>query len=329
MVCLAEEYVYAVTRVHIHEQKLLDRQELEHMINAGSVGEAVRFLTQKGWGSRELTQDDPDALIEFETNRLWSFMRELVEDLSVFDVFRTAKDFHNLKAAIKLAYSGLTGTEKPRHFMEHGAIDIEIIENAAKTHDFSALPQDMAKAGQAAYEALAHTRNGQACDVEIDYAALMAIDRAGKSSKSALMQRYAELTVDLANIKAAVRCCMMRKSREFIKRVIVLAGTLDAERLAAAAESSLDDICACLKGSAYEKAADELKKSLAAFERYCDDELIALIKPQRLNYFTIEPLAAYILARENEIKIVKLILSALQNHLSAGVLRERLRDTYV
>ena len=325
---MAEEYVYAVTRAHIQEQNMLNEKDLEQMINGGSLSVALHFLAEKGWSSPD-SSGDVDALVEAESDKLWSFMQEIVGDLSPFDVFRTVKDFHNLKAAIKLHYSEGANHTNRKYYMKHGIVDIKLIETAAKIRDFSKLPTDLANVGNAAYEAISHTGNGQVCDIEIDRATLLSVAQAGKDNKSTLLQKYAEFTVDLANIKAAVRCCKMRKNREFINRVLVFAGTLDIERLISATERSLDDICECLKGSAYWDAIDELKKSFTAFERYCDNKLIWLIKPQKSNYFTLEPLAAYVLARENEIKMVKLILSALENNLSSDVLRERLRDTYV
>ena len=325
---MAEEYVYAVTRVHIHEQKLLNVGDFEHMLDTGSFSEALDVLEEKGW-EVQASQGDVETIAEAESDRLWTFIQELVDDLSAFDVFRTVKDFHNLKAAIKLHYSGGAENSGRKYYMKHGITDIELIETSAKSHDFSRLPKDLSNAGKAAYEALAHTGNGQACDIEMDRAALLSVAKAGQDSKSHLLREYAQLTVDLANIKSAVRCCSMRKSRNFIDRVLADAGTLDIKRLAAAAENSISDISEYLKVGKYGKAAAELEKSLAAFERHCDNELMELIKPQKGNYFTLEPLAAYILARENEIKMVKLILSALENHLSSGVIRERLRDTYV
>jgi V/A-type H+-transporting ATPase subunit C len=43
----------------------------------------------------------------------------------------------------------------------------------------------------------------------------------------------------------------------------------------------------------------------------------------------VSPLAAYILARENEIKTVRILLSGKLNDLPENSIRERLRDMYV
>ena len=51
--------------------------------------------------------------------------------------------------------------------------------------------------------------------------------------------------------------------------------------------------------------------------------------PDVKNSFSIGPLVAYILARENEIKTVRIILSGKQNDFSDDAIRERVREMYV
>ncbi len=136
-------------------------------------------------------------------------------------------------------------------------------------------------------------------------------------------------TVDAANIKAAVRGAAMHKGRDFLENLLAPAGSLDCKDLLAAATDGVAAVFAFLERGPYAAAVPLLKQSMAAFERWCDNQMIELIRPQRNNYFTIEPLAAFILGRENEIRMVRLILSAKINHLPDEALRERLRETYV
>ncbi len=324
-----EQYVYAVTRVHMHEQGLLGGQDLEQLIAAKDAREVFRYLGDKGWGLPDLPPDDPDALVAFETDRTWALIAELMDDMTPFNVFLIANDYHNLKAAIKLAYTGGEDEDTGRYFLKYGTVPVGDVIKAAAEHDFSALPPAMAEAGKAAYENLAHTGVGQSSDMAIDRAALCAIDEAGKHSESELLKRYAQLTVDGANIKTAVRSAAQSRDRGFIERALAPAGTLDTDKLISAAASGIEAVYAFLKGTAYAGAVEALARSMAEFERWCDNQMIGLIRPQKNNYFSIEPLAAYILGRENEIKMVRLILSAKINNLSDSVLRERLRDTYV
>jgi len=72
-----------------------------------------------------------------------------------------------------------------------------------------------------------------------------------------------------------------------------------------------------------------LEHSLSAFERWCDNRLIREIRPQKYNPFTVSPLAAFLLARENEIKTVRILLLGKRNRLPEESIRERLREMYV
>ena len=75
--------------------------------------------------------------------------------------------------------------------------------------------------------------------------------------------------------------------------------------------------------------AEALAESPSAFERWCDNKIIQTIKPQKYNPFSVEPLVAYVLAKENEIKTVRIILTARLNGLEEEQIRERIREMYV
>lgn len=53
------------------------------------------------------------------------------------------------------------------------------------------------------------------------------------------------------------------------------------------------------------------------------------MQPQKYEVFSVGPLVAYVLARLNEIKTVRIILSGKQNGFSDDSIRERVRDMYV
>ena len=57
--------------------------------------------------------------------------------------------------------------------------------------------------------------------------------------------------------------------------------------------------------------------------------MTAAMKPQKWEPFGIGAIVAYIIARQNEIKAVRMILSAKISGLSEQTIKERLRDMYV
>ena len=324
-----EPYVYAVARIHANEKYLLSAHDLEQLIVSNDLTAAIHYLSDKGWGLPDLMQNKPNELIAYETDRTWKLIDELMGDDTSFEVLRITNDYHNLKAAIKLHWLDENRLNASDCFLKYGTIPIERITSAVADNNFSRLPEQFAVTASKAFEVLTQTKSGQMVDVIIDNATLFAIDEAGKKSESTLLKQYAQMTIDMTNIKSAVRCLNMGKSLSFAEQAIARCGSLNIEKLLKAACTDEEAVYDCLKGTEYEAAIEKLQQSVSAFECWCGNKIIKLIKPQLRNYFTIEPIVAYILARENELKLARLIMSAKQNSISAQALRERLRDTYV
>ena len=236
-----------------------------------------------------------------------------------FDVLSYPKLFHNLKAAVKEVCTG----DKNQHiYYEDVRIPGEEMRKIVEDRDFGKLPDSMRIAGEEAYETLLHTGDGQLCDVIIDRAALDAIYQAGKESPDKIIQDYAESTVAVADIKIAVRSQKTAKSTDFMKRAMAECDSLSVSQLSKAALSGMDAICEYLRGTAYAEGADALAESPSAFERWCDNWIIQTISPEKYHAFTIGPVIAYVIARQNEIKTVRIILSGKQKELPMMERRE-------
>lgn len=318
------QYTYAVARIRSKEMQMLGTSVIEQLLAAKSYEECLRLLAEKGWGDD--SSDDVEAMLAAEREKTWSLIGELVEDMHIFDVFLYANDYHNLKAAIKLV---CTATEDFGVFIAQSSIDHKLIFDAVQEHDFTRLPPAMQEPAEQAYTALSQTRDGQLCDIIIDRAALEAIYRAGMQADNDLIRKYAELTVAAADIKIAVRCNLTGKPLDFIRRALAPCASLDVQRLAQAAAENMDAVYDCLSTTNYADAVPALQESPFAFERWCDNLLIENIRPQQFNPFGLGPLAAYILGRENEIKVVRILLSGKRSGLAESAIRERMRVMYV
>ncbi|MCR5410730.1 MAG: V-type ATPase subunit [Lachnospiraceae bacterium] len=322
-------YYYAVARIRSRELSLLNQAFIDQLLGARSMDEAMRLLQDKGWHMPDeyaTESDRVEKMLSTEKQKTWDLMEELVSDTSVFDVLLIENDYHNLKAAVKEA---LTSDYHPEIFSAGGTIDPKIMEEAVKTRDYGPLPDEMEPVAQKALETLLHTHDGQLTDVIIDKAALIAIGRAAKKSGSPVLELYAKLKVASADIKIAIRAVKTGKDKNFIKDALAPCDTLDTDKLAEAASEGMDAIYDYLALTPYSDAIPELKKSPSAFERWCDNLIIRNIRSEIAHPYTIGPLAAYIIARENEISTVRIVLSGLINDLPEESVRERAREMYV
>ncbi len=322
---MSEDYIYAVARVRSKELSLLSRQDMDQLLSCKTYEECLRTLTDKGWGSPS-SGASAEAVLSAEEEKTWDFIRELTEDLSPFDVLLYPTDYNNLKAAIK---SVVTDTKPVNVFLPGGTVSPEDMLQCVREGDFSSLPPDMAAAADEAYHTLLQTGDGQLCDVLLDRACLLGVLEKGKASKNQVLEDYAQLLCAISDIKIAVRACKTGKNRAFLNAALAPCETLDIEALTKAACGTLEDVYAYLSSTPYGEAVDRLKESYSAFEKWCDDRMMELIREQKQNPFTVGPLFAYVLARRNEISSVRIILSGKLNELDNDMLRQRVRDTYV
>lgn len=318
------QYMYAVARIRSKENSLLNKSDIDQLMNCKSEKECLRLLTDKGWGKSG--EENTEQILSVEREKTWELIGELVKDLSVFNTFLYSNDFHNLKAAIKQVY---TETNFNDIYIFQSTIAPDIILNAVKEHNFTVLPEHMRLCAEEAYQVQMHTGDSQLCDVIIDKAALETILKKSKESNNELFSQYGELKVAVADINIAIRSCKNGKDKIFLERALAECDSLNIKSLATAALEGVEAIYGYLQFTVYADAVSALKESPSAFERWSDNLIIKHIRPQKYNPFTISPLAAYILARENEIKTVRILLSGKRNEISDDSIRERLREMYV
>lgn len=322
---MAEEYIYAVSRIHANESRLLSFADIEQLLSCKTYDESIKVLVDKGFGGNEAF-DDYEELLNYENARTWQFVAELFDDLSVFDALRLPNDFHNLKASIKRVCAD-AAPEKVLVF--NGTLDAMDIYNADLKQDYSALPLFIKSTADKARDALLKLRDGQLCDVIIDRAQLAAMLEASKNSNCDFIEKYADLYVAQSNVKIAVRAIKTSKQADFFDMALCPCKTLDIEKLKNAALEGMDSLYDYLLTTEFEKAVEFLKKSPCEFEKFFDNYVMESIKSQKYNSFGLAPAAAYILARENEIKALRIVLCAKKNSLNEKSVRERLRDMYV
>ncbi len=308
------DFAYAVARIRANELRLLSGQDIEGLLYAGSYEQACARLADKGWGDGE-----NDGIIVGEQKKMWALLEEILPESDIFDSLKITNDYHNLKAALK---ARLAGGEWQQYSLQPGTIALETIDEAVSQKEFDRLPQDMAAAAQTAYDALMTNGDGQSCETIVDAAALEAAIKTARAAGGIFLE-LAQHNACRADIRVAVRCARMKKSKGFIRQALARCELVDADALAAAAAEGEEAICEYLS-TVDREAADALRSSLAEFERLCDRRLEKRFEYSSYTSLGTEPVAAYIHARQREMRQVRIILAGLRNGVPAESIRELL-----
>ncbi len=320
------DYTYAVARVRANELTLLSASSIEQLITAPDYVAAMHKLQDAGWGEIKDVYDYASYLENYFA-KTWDFLVEIMSDIHELDLLLVKNDMQNLKAALKSIVSQHDAKDL---YVKSTVYDTEEILKAVDERRFKDLPDFMQEPAEEAYQVLTETANGQLADAIIDKATLERIKFLGKESGSSVLAELAERMCVTANIKTALRCANTGKSRDFINRSLCECDSISKAKLVEAASTNIEAVLSyIIDDTLYSEAGVKFKESTSIFEKWCDDILMDCVNEARYTAFGIDPIIAYYVARDAEIKTVRIILSAKINNLPADVIRERVRALYV
>ena len=310
------DYTYSIARIRSKEVELLGEQDIEQLINAHDYADALRVLRDKGYSNEGSVVDDA-------MRDLWVFLEEIADEY-VLKVLRIPVDYHNIKASVKSVFSDIDGTDL---LEDYGTVDKTAIYNAVKNGAYGELPQNIADTAENAMSLILKTQDSQLCDIEIDKAELNELWDTAEQSGDDFIKRYVSYKIRFANLKTALRCAVMGKSESFTENALCDKSEHDIHQLARVAENGKDALIGYLELNGEDEAAAVMKNSVVAFEKWCDDKIMSLMREVRYDCFGEAAIIAYAYAKTAEIKAVRLILSAKRNKLEN--IRERVRELYV
>lgn len=325
------DYLFLSSRLRAMENSLLTQARMERMLDAPTTEDAAKVLTECGY--MELSQVNVDTvslMLAKARDQVFSDLSSCAPDPRMVDVFKIKYDYHNAKVLLK---SEARGEDSQRLLVDAGRLSGREIAGAVADSDFGALPQALAKAIQEARELLGATKDPQQADFLLDQAYFREMEDLAQASGSSFLKGYVELMVDVANLRSLVRVLRMGKDSDFLKTVLFQGGSMDLRRLAAVAEggSGVEELYAStpLAEAARLGQAAVNGGGLTAFEKACDNALMAYLGQAKRVAFGEQPLIAYLAAKDNELTAVRIIMTGRLAGLSADVIRERLRDAYV
>ncbi|MDE5582557.1 MAG: V-type ATPase subunit [Ruminococcus sp.] len=307
------QYAVAVGAVKAMENFLLSNSDMEQLINADTQADFDMILSAKSTENKTLSD-------------VWDMLKSYVGDSRELEILLYRNDFHNLKAVLKAMISNRS---PENYFIEPSNVTPETLEEAFRTKNADILPDYMRETAEQAYELLTKTLDGQLADSFIDTSALTAMQNSAGKYGGDFMRKYVDLITVYADIKTAYRCSKMNKQRAFLETAVCGSSELDKKSLIRAILSGTDGLLSFLEHTPYAEAVGLLKESPAKFEKYCDDAVTELAESTRMQAFGAEPLIAYYIAKEAEIKNVRIISVCRESGAGKETITERLRKLYV
>lgn len=327
-------YAYAVARVRGMETRLLDRQWIERLLSESPAG-VLKALGDSAYQDAlagVARPEDVEQGLEKALAETLQTIARVSPEPGLIDLFRLRWDFRNLKSLIKasvlkmadVAFGLAPGV---------GTVDIDVLRKAVEERNFAALPAVLADAARAALDAHRDTNELAAIDRACD-AALWAHSLAAARSKgNEFLTAYLRTEIDLANVRTFMRMKEAGRDATDLAQTLIAGGTLDVSFFRGLLGEPVDAFARALEFGPYADLTPVFREWSPekgyGLERACDNVLLKKIDSAKMVAYGIEPLIAYILRRQIEIKLVRTAVLAKLDGLARGDIEERLRTIHV
>ncbi len=324
------DYLCLSAQIRSMECGLLDRSRMERMLDAPTLQDAARILTELGYESFDPTSEASlnRALLQRRLE-LFDRLSRYAPEPQVIDVFKLKYDYHNLKAVIKSR-----GADVTELLVDAGRVSAQELQRRCReSENWDFLPPAMATAAVESRRVLAETGDPQRSDALLDRACYGEMLHLAQETKCAYLVDYVRLSIDAVNLRSVIRTLRMGRTAAFLKEFLFPGGTVSVDSaLKAAVNGEVEQVYRTtpLRQAAQAgKEAVENGESLTAFEKLCDDAVLAQAARARRIPFGVEVVIGFVAAREAELSAVRIIMTGRMAGISADTIRERLRESYV
>ena len=326
------KFIQSSTRLRVMEKELLKSENFIRISETEPLEDALRSLSDTVYNKYINKLSSPTEYEYILKEELTSFYDELF-DISPSKIpvkLLTLKYFyHNLKVLIK---EDIGKKDLKDLYMNIGDFDLKEYKDALLKGSKKNKYFELITRVEELYE---EKKDPQLIDIYLDNAYFTELLELAKESKVDLFIKYAKNLIDFTNIRTLLRAKKQEKDVEFLRQIIIEGGNVRKETyldLLNREVSSDTDVFKKLEIYKYIKEAlDSFKErgNLSDFEREMDNYFIDLIKDVKYITYGPEVIFANVLAKEMEIKNLRIILVSKLNGLDSEFIREKLRDTYV
>ena len=211
---------------------------------------------------------------------------------------------------------------------------IFLLRQAVETKSSSDLDNDYLISIREAADSYEEYKNSQAVDIILDRRYFTHLRHLAESLDDAKILDLVTFYIDLNNLSTLTRAIRQKRTRNFLTTILSSSGTIPKDQLVQIGADNLVNAGKKLAETKYKNIIlasinDETKElSPEKIDLETDNAFINRIKDAKLEVFGPLPMIAYLYAKENEVKNLRLILVGKENDLSVESIRERMRMNY-
>ncbi|MBP7051768.1 MAG: V-type ATPase subunit [Phycisphaerae bacterium] len=319
-------YMFQTAQVRTLETQMLTRTTLTDMANASDFASAAGSLSGseytlgQGAGAVEI-----EAMLQQRRTAVRGLFEDLMLDERITEVFRSRDDYANLRLILRRVL-----TDKPvgEDYSDEGNVPPAMLRQAFEEQNFAILPEYVQTAADQATLAYYQNKNVRQIDNAIDHAqAAYRLDVARCADGGVFLTNLFRIQTDLTNLRTMLRVKFLQADP---RDVFLGGGFVEMDRLRQGLDLPYEALGALFFSTPYHHVVEAGAAYVAAngsflkAEQQCDDYLTGYLKQTTQIASGPQPVVAFFLAKEHEIRTVRLILTAKRNALDTKLILDRL-----
>ena len=341
-----ENFIAASISTRIYEDDLLKARDLERLNDYESLSEVLNALNDSSYSSAiaELDRDEEyEKILNKELVKVYDKIADVTPDKNISQYLIEKYNFHNLKLLVKeiIQEEDYSKIYSPMANVDTAFIKRELLRTTDGEVSLGSVGKKDDREiylayAQKALKAYRESENPAMIDISLDKSYYeREVDLAEKTGIESLLA-YTKEAIDLNNIKTLLRIRGQKLDFDHLKNALIGRGNLDKNDVLAMISMDVNEIVlktSSLKINSYLKASlDRDKKdseNLLDLEKAIDDHFMDFAKKAKAMTYGPEVLLGFLIAKEQEIKNLRIIFISKLNSLPKDFTRERLREAYV
>jgi V/A-type H+/Na+-transporting ATPase subunit C len=338
------DYIYISSKIRALEPLILDKNDIDRMINARCLATAFQVLNDTDYGNNLLgvePENFQDALVD-DLQQLHDFLQKSTPDQELFKLMMLPRDFVNLKFLFKSKFFNVDVDQYIKDnaaYQPHRQKDMVFESHIISPDEMRAYIQD---------------QKGQTLDQDIKDVIRDVLKKADKKTKpdeldsmltkhffalslkiaeklkNEFILNYYKMSIDAANLLIMIRSRRLQLSKERLQAKLIPGGQIDTRKIIQSYPDELAILKAAVNANFDSKVSDAYNlfcenKKLFEFERVLENFKFNYIKKIKTKAFGPEVVFAYHLAKINANANTRIILTGKLNEVPIEEIKKTIK----
>lgn len=330
----AGRYGQAVGRIMVHESTLLNRQQVERMVDSlyrDALAVSLETLYGPYIQGSTTAHEIESGLMRCLADE-YAFMDEICSGTLVAEFMHLKYDYHNLRAMLKIRYFGDSAGDEL--FSDLGSTDLESLRALVERGAAQGVPERLCRLVGKVTGAEGVDTDPQVVDTIVDRAFLEDRLALARMERSRLLVAFCKAAIDVANLRLLLRGMNLDKPPLFYEAALASGGRLERTKLIEFSAASFEEVSEKLLDSEYGRMLSDVlvrgadRARLTSLDRATDEYLLERIRGMSVVSMGPERIIRYMLTRESEVAVLRVIFMGKLHYLSSEVIAARLPAAY-